>query len=59
MWYFSCQLGDGLCHRSHLLGEPFQQPLSGWPEDDSLSHLMELQCPGDACDETAETGICR
>ena len=21
-WYFSCQLGDGLCHRSHLLGEP-------------------------------------
>ncbi len=20
--YFSCQLGDGLCHRSHLLGEP-------------------------------------
>ena len=22
-----CQLGDGLCHRSHLIGEPFQQPL--------------------------------
>ncbi len=21
-WNFSCQLGDGLCHRSHLLGEP-------------------------------------
>ena len=21
-WYFSCQLGDGLCHRSHLLREP-------------------------------------
>ena len=21
-WHFSCQLGDGLCHRSHLLGEP-------------------------------------
>ena len=24
-WYISgicCQLGDGLCHRSHLLGEP-------------------------------------
>ena len=24
-WYSSgiyCQLGDGLCHRSHLLGEP-------------------------------------
>ena len=21
-WYFSCQLEDGLCHRSHLLGEP-------------------------------------
>ena len=20
--YFSCQLGDGLCHLSHLLGEP-------------------------------------
>ena len=26
-WYLYCQLGDGLCHRSHLLGEPFQQPL--------------------------------
>ena len=21
-WHFSCQLGDGLCYRSHLLGEP-------------------------------------
>ena len=21
-WYFHSQLGDGLCHRSHLLGEP-------------------------------------
>ena len=21
-WHFSCQLGDGLCHRSHLLREP-------------------------------------
>ena len=21
-WYVSCQLGDGLCHRSHLLREP-------------------------------------
>ena len=30
-WYISgiyCQLGDGLCHRSHLLGEPIQQPLT-------------------------------
>ena len=29
-WYVSgiyCQLGDGLCYRSHLLGEPASQPL--------------------------------
>ncbi len=25
--YRPCLLGDGLCYRSHLLGEPFQQPL--------------------------------
>ena len=29
-WYFSCQLGDGLCHRSHLLGEPASQPFHYW-----------------------------
>ena len=26
-WHSSCQLGDGLCYRSYLLGEPASQPL--------------------------------
>ena len=34
-WYFSCQLGDGLCHRSHRLGEP----------ETTIEHLDWLRCP--------------
>ena len=29
-WYFSCQLGDGLCYRSHLEKGNQKQPLIGW-----------------------------
>ena len=28
MWYFSCQLGDGLCHRSHPLRLNLKNPLT-------------------------------
>ena len=38
-WYFSCQLGDGLCHRSHLLGEPASQPLTFYITQNSLWKL--------------------
>ena len=50
-WYISgiCQLGDGLCHRSHLLGEPFQQPLIFCGSGNSgTSRLQILRLPYDS-----------
>ena len=37
-WYFSCELGDGLCHRSHLLGEP-ETTIDSW---DDVSFFKDL-----------------
>ena len=39
-WHFSCQLGDGLCHRSHLLREPKTTIDSTHLQETNMSQLV-------------------